>query len=145
MWIDRLLASRTTRAVELGAAFAEQRHRVLAENLANVDTPDYHNKRLDLKAFQTSLQEALTQAETANADRLDLRGNAQFSTTADGGVEVEPAEEPAENVLFHDGTNARFERTMADINENSLLYEMTTNFLRGRYRLMLDAIKGRVS
>ena len=145
MWIDRLLASRTTRAIELSAMFAEQRHRVLAENLANVDTPDYHTRHLDPQAFQASLQTALDRAARANEGRLELRGNAQFATGAGGRTETRPDVEPPENVLFHDGTNVRLEKLVANINENALYYEMATNLLRGRYQGMLSAIRGKVT
>jgi len=145
MWIDRLLACRTTRAIELSAIFAEHRHGVLAENLANVDTPDYHTRHLDPKAFQASLQTALARADRADESRLELRGNAQFATGPGGRIETNPSVEPPENVLFHDGTNARLEKLVANINENALYYEMATNFLRGRYQSLLSAIRGKVT
>jgi flagellar basal-body rod protein FlgB len=145
MWIDRLTSSRTTHACELAAQFAEQRHKVLAENLANIDTPDYPTRRLDREAFQVSLREALEQAEQARTRRLELRGNAQFSTSPDGGIQVHPAKVPAQNVLFHDGTNARLEQLLADVNENSLSYDVTMNLLRGRMETLMRAIRGRVT
>ena len=144
MWIERLTASRTTHAVELAAQFAEQRQRVLAENLANIDTPDYHSQRLDPEAFQESLRGALQRARRSNESRLDLRDNAQFSTGPTGRVEAHPDREPAANVLFHDGTNARLEELMADTAQNSLAYELATSLLRGRYEGLLRAIRGRV-
>jgi len=143
MWIERLLTSRTTRAIELTAQFAERRHGILAENVANVATPDYHTQRLDPEKFQAALRDALRRAEATNQGRLDLRGNAQFSTTADGRIAVKPAREPAPNVLFHDGTNARLETLMADVAQNALSYELATNLLRGRFNAMLTAIRGR--
>jgi len=144
MWIDRLTSSRTTHAVALAAQFAEQRHKVLAENVANIDTPDYHSKRLDPGAFQASLGEALDLAREKRTRRLELRGNAQFSTGADGAIKVRPAESPAPNVLFQDGTNARLERLLADVGQNNLSYDLAMNLLRGRYQQMLRAIRGRV-
>ncbi len=143
MWIDRLIASRTTHALELAAQFAEQRHQVLAENLANLDTPDYQTKLLDPTAFQASLRQALTQAAKEGSKRLILRGNAQFSTGHDGRVQVRPSLEPAWNVLFHDGTNPRLETLLADVNANSLSYELAMNLLRGRFESLMKAIRGR--
>jgi flagellar basal-body rod protein FlgB len=143
MWIERLLTSRTTQAIELTAQFAERRHGILAENVANVATPDYHTQQLDPEEFQAALREALQRAEAANESRLDLRGDAQFSTTGDGRVVVKPSREPAPNVLFHDGTNARLEALMADVAENALSYELATSLLRGRFNTMLTAIRGR--
>jgi flagellar basal-body rod protein FlgB len=137
MWIDRLLECRT--------AFAEQRQRVLAENLANIDTPDYHVRQLDARAFGQSLREALARTEKTDGARLDLRGNAQCSTAPDGRLSVAPAEEPAANVLFHDGTNALLEQTLTDVNENGMLYELSMNVLRTRYQTMVSAIKGQVT
>lgn len=143
MWIDRLTYSSTTNALSLAAQFAEQRHKVLAENLANIDTPDYHTQRLDPEAFQASLQAALDQQRETRRSGLELRDNRQFSTVRNGGLDVRPAEEPAPNVLFHDGTNARLETALADVAENQMYYEFATTLLRGRYQSMLKAIKGR--
>lgn len=145
MWIDRILESRTTRTVELAALFAEERHRVLANNIANVQTPDFHRRKLDPHAFQRSLGEALDTARARGSDRLDLRGNAQFSTESSGRIEVRPDVEPPENVLFHDGTNAKLERLMADVAENTSYYDLSMNLLRGRYQSLLRAIRGKTA
>lgn len=145
MWIDKLTSSSTLTALELSARFAEQRQRVLAENLANIDTPDYRTRQLDPAAFRASLRAALTRAHSDGTASLDLRGNAQFATNADGGVTVRPATEPAQNVLFHDGTSARLERLMTDVNENALSYEMASNLLRARLENLLRAIRGRTT
>ena len=145
MWIDRLSASRTTQALQLAAQFAEQRQRVLAENLANIDTPGYHTQRLDPEAFQTSLSKALDTAEAHHTAQLDLRDNAQFSTGPDGRVQARPTQTPAPNVLFHDGTNARLEQTVSDAAANSLSYDLATNLLRSKLDALMQAIRGRTS
>jgi flagellar basal-body rod protein FlgB len=145
MWTERLTSSRTLHALELAAQFAEQRHRVLAENLANIDTPNYQAQRLDPAAFQTSLRGALDAARRLRSNRLELRGNAQFATDLPGHVTVRPVREPAENALFHDGTNAQVERLLTDVAQNSLSYELATNLLRGRFETLLRAIRGRVT
>ncbi len=145
MWIDRVTASPTRHALELAAQFAEQRQKVLAENLANIDTPNYHSQRLDPTAFQASLRQALQQADHGGQKRLTLRGNAQFSTGPDGQIEACPAREPASNVLFHDGTNARLEELLGDVAKNSLGYEVATSLLKSQYGLLLEAIRGRVT
>ncbi len=145
MWIDRLTASPVTHAIELTAQFAEQRQKLLAENLANIDTPNYHSQRLDPAAFQASLRQALEDSERAGTRGLKLRDNAQFATGPDGQIRVRPACEPASNVLFHDGTNARLEELLSDVAKNSLSYEVATALLRGRYEGLLRAIRGRVT
>jgi flagellar basal-body rod protein FlgB len=144
-WVDRLTDSPTRQALALTAQFAEQRQQVLAENLANVDTPNHHSRRLDPEPFQTSLRTALDQARPSDERGLELRGNAQFSTGADGRVTAQPATEPAPNVLFHDGTNARVEQLLADTNQNALTYDLATTLLRGQFNTLLSAIRGRTA
>ena len=145
MWIDRLTSSRTLHAVELAAQFAEQRQRVLAENMANIDTPDYHSQRLDPAAFQTSLRDALSRANQTGQTGLELRGNAQFSTDAAGRATARPVTEPAPNVLFQDGTNGRLEQLVASANSNALSYELATELLRNRLDNLMQAIRGRAT
>ncbi len=143
MWVDRLLSSKVTDAIALSAQFAEQRHSVLSENIANLDTPDYHAKRLDVDAFQASLQEALDAKRPGDIRPLELRHNPQFQSSHRG-LEVRPEVEPAPNVLFHDGTTARLEGLMSDVAGNTLMYEFSTNLLRTRFEGLLTAIRGRL-
>jgi flagellar basal-body rod protein FlgB len=144
MWIERLTNSPVTHAIELTARFAEQRHRILAENVANIDTPDYHTKQLDPELFRASLGKALERARASGEKRLELRGDAQTSTTPDGGLTVKPAVEPAPNILFHDGRNAHLEKLMAGVQENALTYSLATRLLGKRFDSLLTAIRGRV-
>lgn len=151
MWIDRILTSSITRGIELSARFIEDRHRVLVENVANIDTPGYASKRLDPQAFRTSLKEAIERADALRAGEkrtgralLDLRGNAQFTTDSSGNVEMKPEVEPAANILFHDGTNARLETLMSEVADNSLWHQFIMNQLHGRYDGVLKAIRGRI-
>jgi len=143
VWIDRVLASRTTRAVELSAMFTEERHRVLAENVANIDTPDYATRHLDRQAFQRSLRVALDEARGDARQRVNLRDNAQFSTAPDGRTVTRPQVGRAQNVLFHDGTHARLETLMADVAQNALSHELALNLLKSRYGSLQSAIRGR--
>lgn len=143
MWIDHLLASRTTRAVELAAAFTEQRQQVLAENVANVDTPDYHSKRLDAEVFQSALRDALDRSEGDRLQRVELRSREQVATDRHGRLVTTPVTEPAPNILFHDGTNGRLEKLMTQVTENQLQHSLATKLLQSRYNKLLAAIKGR--
>lgn len=145
MWLDRLISSPMSNAAELSARFSEARQRVLAENLANIDTPGYQTRRLDLPTFQRALREAVDQADADCTSTLKLRDTAQLRVGPDGRLEFRPVLEPAQNVLFHDGTNARLERLMSDVNENALSYELATSALRSRFDGLMRAIRGRAT
>lgn len=143
-WIDRLTSSPTTHAVTLAAQFAERRQALLAENLANVDTPDYQARQLDPQRFQTALADALTDARQSHDRTLKLAGERQVATTATGSLVVRPEVRPAQNVLFHDGTNANVELMMTDVVKNQLYYQAATNLLKKRFDGLLSAIAGQV-
>lgn len=142
MWFDQILHSPARQAVEYAAKFAEQRHGVLIENVANIDTPDYHAKRIDKESFHAALRDSLERVRPGQ--ELRLRGRQVFSGP-DGGLNVKPASEPAENVLFHDGTNARLETLMTDVQDNAQTYDLMINLLRGRFNTLLTAIRGRAT
>lgn len=144
-WVDRLLSSPVRDGLQLTAQFAEQRHRVLAENLANIDTPDFQSRRLGGAEFQKVLREAFKSAGAPGGDGLELRGSAQVQTDAAGRLQTAPVAEPAENVLFHDGTNARIERLVSQIHENALTYRFAMTQLRSKFDGLKQAITGRVS
>lgn len=141
MWIDRLLQSPTRQALEWTARFAEERHQVLAENVANIDTPGYPTRQLDPREFQAALNDAL-KATRPGAPAAPLHSR-QVSTDGDGKLTARPKTEPAENVLFHDGTNARLEGLMTDVQDNAMSYELAINMLKTRFNTLLTAIKGR--
>jgi flagellar basal-body rod protein FlgB len=149
MWIERLLDSPARQALELTARYAERRHALLAENLANIDTPDYQTRRLDARQFQQALSEAWQRAEQqadggSSVPRLELRGR-QVCTTRDGALEVRPEVEPAANVLLHDGTNARLEELIAEAGENALTYQFAIARLKAGFEALMSAIRGKVT
>lgn len=144
MWIDRVLESRARNSIELSAKFAEQRHRILAENAANIDVPDYQSKRVDVAAFQKALQAALDRTGKSGEKRLELRGDAQVSTDAEGRLTIRAVREPAPNALFHDGTNARLEDLAVDVQQNALSYQLASTLLKSRFDGLLTAIRGRL-
>lgn len=144
-WIDRITTSTASQAVEMTARFAEARHRVLAENVANIDTPGYRTKTLDPDAFEASLRAAIDGVESAPEGQLILRDNSQFESNSDGSIRVQPAITDSDSVLLHDGTNAPLEKLMTDTNANSQTYELALNLLRTRFEGLLRAIRGRTT
>jgi len=126
-------------------AFTQARHRMLSENVANVDTPGYKTRHLDAQAFQRALREALNgRAETRSA-QFRIADTDQFRQDGEGRLVVTPTVEPAENILFHDRTNMRIEKQMAMMAENAMMHQAVTELLRARFEVLLKAIRGRVS
>lgn len=144
MFLADVVNSGVTPALEKMLAFTEARHRVLTENVANVDTPGYKTRQLDAGAFQESLRQAIGRRKQSGAADLAMRATREFRTDRSGRLVVTPTLEPPENILFHDQTNQRIERQMASLAENAMMHEAATELLRGRFESLLKAIRGRV-
>lgn len=145
MWLRGVVNCETLPVLEKLAAFTEARHQVLAENIANIDTPHYRAKQLDAKAFRAKLAEAVkNRRDAGHGSGLDLKGTRQFHVDKTGMLRVTPTLRPTENALFHDGTNASLERQMASLAENTLMNRVTVELLSERFRSLRKAISGRV-
>lgn len=123
-------------------AFNEARLKMIAQNVANIGTPGYRARHLDRDAFQVSLKEALDARKKDRTKPFSIEGNEQAKTGKDGFLEVTPSELPAQNILFHDGTNASIEREMADLAETGMAHDLAAAMLRTRFDGLRKAIRG---
>ncbi|HSW46299.1 MAG TPA: hypothetical protein VLM89_12085 [Phycisphaerae bacterium] len=134
----------TIPALEKLVAYTEFRQRVLAENVANIDNPHYRTKHLDAAAFQQALRTAFDRQKSGQTRGFEMPAGEDFRVGSDGRLEVTPTERPAENLLFHDGTNASVERQMALMAENAMMHQTARELLRSRFEGLLKAIRGRL-
>ncbi len=125
-------------------SFSQQKHRVIADNIANISTPNYKAKRLDYEKFQGALGEAMDRRQGNPSAPFVLKRNAQFHTNARGELVTTPVMKPSRNGVFHDGTNVSIESEMTDLAANAMLHEMTTTLVNGSFGAMRKAIRGRV-
>jgi len=128
--------------LERTLAFAEARQRMLATNIANLTTPGYRAKQLDMAAFQNALREAARKRSDGDGS-FALGSTREFRVDDLGLLQVTPRETPAENLLFQDGTNASIERQMAQLAENAMLNQVSAELLKGYYDGLGKAIRGR--
>jgi flagellar basal-body rod protein FlgB len=123
-------------------AFQETRLRMIAENVANMATPGYRAKQLDVRGFQAALGTALEARGGDPAKPLAIRAGDQVRTEPSGMLRVTPVVKPVENVLFHDGTNLSIEREMADLAETGARHELAAELLRRHFEGLRRAIRG---
>ena len=132
MFIERLLNGGNGPVIEASVRFAAARHRMLAENIANVDTPGYLQRDLSPEKFQALL-----------ADRVEQRNASHDGTTRfddlDGEIENETS-----GVLFHDGNNRSMEQLMSDSAKNALFHNMMLEMLRKQFATIELALRERV-
>jgi len=142
MYLENLTNRGATPALINTLSFAESRHRMLAENVANINTPGYKSKSLDVKGFQRALRAALDE-KGGDADKpFVLPSHDQFRTSRFGGLTVTPTTEVAGNLLHHDGTNGSIDQLMADLADNAMVYQAANEILKGYFGGMRKAIRG---
>ncbi len=71
-----IFSTTTIPALEQTLTFAQRRHELLAGNVANIDTPDYRAKDLDVADFQNALAESI-HAGPAAARSLAFAGHSR--------------------------------------------------------------------
>jgi len=114
-----LLFDPTTRGLAAALTFREQRHEVLASNLANVETPGYRAKELE---FKTALVEAFAE------------------TPPDEPLEVKPTEDGSA-LPRADGNTVDLDIQMAKLSENGTSYVALAKVLGHPVTLLREAIE----
>ena len=134
MFVERLLDQGNAPLLEQMLRFTAARHRLIAENVVNVDTPDYRQRDLSLEKFQALLR-----------GRVETRrevGDAAGSSFDDVSAEVET---PTRGILFHDGNNRSMEQLMADQAKNAMMHNLAVELLRKQFQAMEMALKERIA
>jgi len=132
MFIDRLLNQGSSPVLEATIQFAAARHKLIAEDIVNADTPNYRQKDLSLERFQAMLRDRLDQRKTAAPGAVDFSDIRQA------------IDHPREGILFHDGNNRSMERLMTDEAKNALMHNVAIEMLKKQFSMMEMALRERV-
>ncbi len=125
--------------------FSGQRHRLIVNNIANIDTPDFRPVDLSTTGFQETLGEAIDlrrarHGNTGGELRLEDTQQIEFHPNR---MTINP-EAVGDNILFHDRNDRNIERLMQDLVENASAFRMAAEFMRNRFDLINTAIRERV-
>jgi len=107
-----------------------RRMEVLANNLANVDTPNYKAQDLD---FQSVLASASAGASNATGSAATSAAGTSFEPTLKYRVPLAPA---------LDGNTVDAQLEQAAFAENTVRYQATLTFLSTKFRDLMTAITG---
>jgi flagellar basal-body rod protein FlgB len=140
-FIDRLMSQTTMPALEQVVQFTAQRHQVLVNNIANLDTPGYVAQDLSMSDFQDALAKALGDQQ-AGGGPLMLSGR-QVKTDSAGRLTTTPQPVSDLSVTFHDKGTRQVEKEMTALAENTLTYNIAAELLRNQYNTLKMAIRQR--
>jgi flagellar basal-body rod protein FlgB len=112
-------------------------HRVLASNIANVDTPNY-------KAFELIVAEEMSKKKRSAPGIPFVRTHFKHLPVRNermDNIRFKIAKAP-EFSLRGDGNTVDVDRTMGRLAKNTLLYNAATQLISGKFRGLKNAIKG---
>lgn len=132
MFIERLLNQDSAPLLERMLKFTAARHRLIAENVVNIDTPNYRQKDLSVEKFQELLRRRIAGRDSSGPGAVGFD---------DIDAEIE---HPRRNVLFHDGNNRSMEQLMTDQAKNAMMHNFVVELLRKQYSTMEMALRERV-
>ncbi len=99
--------------------FTEQNHRVISQNLANVNTPHYKTKELSFEQLVKEIEDP-TAPPDPNFAAHDVENLAERN----------------------DGNNVDLDREITDLKKNSLAYQTLVQILGSKIGIMNRAING---
>jgi flagellar basal-body rod protein FlgB len=112
---------------------------LIADNLANADTPGYKAKDIDFKAILGGQVQM-----NATGSKMQSTHAQHFSIASNGGSYVEEYDmlyrTPQQPSI--DGTTVEEQIENAEYMKNSLAFEASFNFLDGKFKKLASAIKG---
>jgi flagellar basal-body rod protein FlgB len=109
-------------ALEKALLGSSMRQRVLADNIANVNTPGFKRSEVD---FQATLADALDESGATSLAKLS------FTPQVDGGTAVRA-----------DGNDVDIDAEIASLTENSVTYQAIVAVTKERVRMLQTALGG---
>jgi len=103
------------------------RHNMLASNIANVDTPGYKAKDIDFKGV---LNKEISNLATPHKRHIQI-DNKSASMQTEGGTQSQ----------WGDGNNVELDTEVAKITENALMHQFYIRALSGRIKKFKDTLR----
>jgi len=129
--------SDTISLLEKSLNLRSMQHRVLASNIANMDTPNY-------KAFELVVEEEMNKNKGTGPGIQLVQTHANHLPTHNmrtGNVKFKAAKPPSFS-LRGDGNTVDVDRTMGKLAKNTLLYNTATQLISKKFKGLRNAIKG---
>lgn len=123
------LFSNSIHLLENSLAYSSLKQKVIANNIANVDTPNYKAQEV---SFKTELDRA-----TLHANRSDDR-HFEFKRGSSN-IEINTRRTTSYN---HNGNNVDIDKEMADMAQNQIYYNVLVDRMNGKFNALKEVLKG---
>ena len=133
--LHKLSLKKTFHALESAMNIAEKRHKLIASNISNLDTPHYKAKEID---FKHTWAKAL---ESDHGIRLRRTNSGHFDLGDNGDHGFEPYEEKSK----WNGYNwVHIDREMTKLMENNLRYRTATEVLLKKQKAIFLSVWSKI-
>ena len=141
--MDRLFTRGSLPALEAMMSFASARQKVIANNIANVETIGYKAKDLSVGDFEKALGRAFEAQKESASNHWSLE---RTGTIGSAGSRVEARTITARDagILKHIENNVDLEVEMGKMVKNHSLHSMAANLLSHQFSLIREAVAERV-
>lgn len=126
------LFSNTISTLENALNYSSTKQKVIAQNISNVDTPNYKSKEV---SFKSELQTAMDHAVAAK--RTDVR-HFNFENTSSTIVISTNKSTSYQN----NGNNVDIDKEMADLATNQIYYNALIERISGKFQTLQSVIRG---
>ena len=127
------LFSGTISTLDKALSYSSTKQKVISQNIANVDTPNYKAKDVSFKAaFNEALGESLV-ANRTNARHFVFNKSNQSSSTIITKNQVSYNES---------GNSVDIDQEMADLATNQIYYNALTERISGKFSSLQNVIRG---
>ncbi len=124
------LFSNSIASLEHGLNYASLQQKAIANNIANVDTPNYKSQEV---SFRQILEK---KSDSLQANRTNDR-HFTFSSTSDGTIIVK------RNLSYNEsGNNVDIDQEMSDLATNQIYYNALTDRLSSKFLSLSNVIRG---
>lgn len=135
MGVFDILGSTATDSLEQVLAMTQDRNKVLADNIANIDTPGYRMRDVDTDSFDAALARALERSHRANPNRSRLvlpEANPKDPSAANA--------DGLRSIVFHDDNDRSIEKLVVELGKNSSRHGQAAELLRTQLKLLRSVI-----
>lgn len=123
-----------------------ERQRLIASNIANVDTPGYKGRDIDFKAAMSEALGADRQIKPTPVEVANTTGKTHAAhlplQSRTGSLDNPSLAYTLQSQPAMDGNSVDLDRERSSFVDNSVRYEATLRFINGTSRTMLSAIQG---
>ena len=124
-------------ALKKKMAWVTQRQEVLAQNIANADTPEYRARDLKAFSFKATVREQQNKVRMAVTDSSHLAGLKR----RDGDFRVAEERKPYETMT--DGNSVVLEEQMAKVGETQISHRLTSEIYKKHLGMIRLAVNSR--